>query len=73
MGDALAWVERFHAVVDELATKVAEVHGGRLRCASGCSGCCTDGLRVFEIEADLIVARHGELLERAEPHPEGAR
>lgn len=72
MGDALSFIERLHAVVDELAATVARAHGDRLRCTRGCSGCCGDDLTVFEIEADLIVARHGELLENGEPHPEGA-
>jgi len=66
------WVTRFHAVVDELAAKTAEANGNRITCREGCSGCCTDGLTVFEVEADLIVARHQDLLENGEPHGEGA-
>lgn len=72
MGDAIDWVERLHAVVDELSRPLADAHGERLRCRAGCSACCTDGLTVFEIEADVIVARHEALLRDESPHPEGA-
>jgi Fe-S-cluster containining protein len=68
----MEWIEQLHRVVDELAAPVARRHGERLRCRAGCHACCSDGLTVFEIEADLIVARHEDLLESAEPHPEGA-
>jgi len=64
-----AWVVRMHDVVDELASGVAQVHGDRLRCREGCSGCCQDGLTVFEIEAAVIAERHGELLRGAAPNP----
>lgn len=71
MSDDNAWVERLHTVVDELAAKVAAPHEDRLRCRAGCSACCQDGITVFDIEADLIRARHGELLERAAAHAPG--
>lgn len=66
------WIERFHAAVDEVARPVVAHHGGRLRCRAGCHACCTDGITVFELEADRIVARHEQLLEDGDPHPEGA-
>lgn len=66
------WIERFHSAVDEVAKPVAARHGERLRCRAGCHACCTDGITVFEVEADRIVARHQELLEHGEPHAEGA-
>ncbi len=72
MSEAIAWVEQLHAVVDELAAPIARANAERLRCREGCSGCCTDGLTVFEIEADVIVARHPELLDEGVPHAEGA-
>ena len=68
----MEWIERFHAAVDEVAKPIAERHGDRLRCRVGCHDCCADGITVFEIEADRIVARHEELLEHGEPHAEGA-
>lgn len=71
MGDRIAWTEQLHAAVSELAHAVEAAHGERIRCRAGCSGCCVDGITVFEIEADVIVARHEELLEHGEPHPAG--
>jgi Fe-S-cluster containining protein len=65
------WIERFHAAVDEVAKPIASGHGERLRCRAGCHACCADGITVFEVEADRIVARHEELLEHGDPHPEG--
>jgi Fe-S-cluster containining protein len=67
----LNWIERFHAAVDDVAGPIAELHAKRLQCRAGCSACCTDGITVFEIEADRIVARHQDLLENGEPHAEG--
>lgn len=69
---AIDWVERLHGIVDELVAPIATGHGTRLRCRSGCTDCCTDGLSVFAIEAALIARHHGELLAGAEPHAEGA-
>jgi uncharacterized protein len=68
----LEWIERFHAAVDDVARPLAERHAQRLQCRAGCHSCCTDGITVFEIEADRIVARHQELLEHGVPHAEGA-
>jgi Fe-S-cluster containining protein len=70
--ETIEWVDKLHAVADELAAPVAAMHGERLRCRAGCSDCCTDGLTVFSIEAALIVERHADLLATATPHPEGA-
>jgi uncharacterized protein len=72
MHDDETWVERLHAVVDELAAPIAAQHEGRLACRAGCAGCCADGLTVFPIEAEVIRRRHGELLATATPHEEGA-
>ncbi|HEY8077338.1 MAG TPA: YkgJ family cysteine cluster protein [Labilithrix sp.] len=69
--DAIAWTERLHAVVDELAAPVAIANASRLRCRAGCSGCCSDGLTVFAIEAAVIAHRHPDVLAEA-PHAEGA-
>jgi hypothetical protein len=40
-------------------------------CGRGCSGCCVDGLTVFEVEAEKIRAGAAVLLATAEPHPPG--
>jgi Fe-S-cluster containining protein len=66
------WIERLHEAVDEVAAPIAQRHGERLRCRAGCHACCSDGITVFEIEADRIVAKHEALLENGEPHAEGA-
>lgn len=70
--DDIAWVDRLHVVVDELAKPVATAHAARLACRKGCSGCCSDGLTVFAIEAELIASRHADLLANDTPHEEGA-
>ena len=70
--ETVAWVERLHAVVDELTAPVRRAHEGRLACRAGCAGCCQDDLTVFEIEADVIRKRHPELLEGGLPHAPGA-
>lgn len=68
---ALDWVERVHAVVDELVAPIAQVHGERLRCREGCSGCCADELTVFELEAAVIVRHHAALLAEGIPNDRG--
>jgi hypothetical protein len=69
--DAIAWVERLHAVVDELVAPIVAAHGPRLRCRSGCNACCSDGLSVFAVEAAVIERHHGSLLDEGTPHEEG--
>jgi len=61
-----------HEEVDRAAAALAERHRGRLHCARGCSGCCTDGLSVFEVEAERIRSQHAALLRDGTPHPPGA-
>lgn len=61
-----------HEEVDRLAQALADRHGSRLRCARGCSGCCLDGLTVYEVEAERIRRHHADLLRRGAPHPAGA-
>jgi uncharacterized protein len=70
--ETIAWVVRFHGVVDELAAPIARAHRDALSCHAGCSGCCEDDLTVFELEAAVIAARHGELLREGAPHGPGA-
>lgn len=66
-----SWIGRFHAAVDEAAAPVELANRARLRCASGCADCCTDGLTVFAIEAAEIERHHAAVLAE-EPHPPGA-
>jgi Fe-S-cluster containining protein len=69
---AIDWVERVHAVVDELVAPLVAAHGARLRCRSGCNDCCTDGLTVFALEAAVIARHHEGLLANGPPGEEGA-
>ena len=68
--ELIDYVERLHAVVDELVAPLLERHRGRLACRLGCTGCCGDDLTVFEVEAELIRRHHGEVLASA-PAPRG--
>jgi hypothetical protein len=68
---ALDTVIRLHAEVDRQTDRLRAVHAARLQCRKGCSGCCTDDLTVFEIEAQRIRRHHTELLSRDTPHPPG--
>jgi hypothetical protein len=58
--------------VDAEALRLARLHGARLACRRGCSGCCVDGLTVFAVEAERIRERHAALLANGRPHPPGA-
>ncbi|MDB4945828.1 MAG: hypothetical protein JWP97_5362 [Labilithrix sp.] len=70
--EALAWVERLHAVGDELVAPVVAAHRERLQCRAGCNACCSDDLSVFTIEAAVIRRHHAALLATELPHAEGA-
>lgn len=70
--DAQAALRALHDEVDAQAAALASRHAERLRCGRGCSGCCIDGLTVFEVEAERIRRAHPELLEQGDPHPAGA-
>lgn len=65
----MSYVARLHDVVTELSTSIAQMHP--LACREGCSGCCSDGLTVFEIEAARIRETHPELLATGEPSASG--
>lgn len=62
---------RLYADVEMEAARLFEIHGGRLKCQNGCSGCCVDGVTVFSVEAENIRRRHHGLLANGSPHPEG--
>lgn len=61
-----------HADVDAAVDGLRSVHASRLQCRHGCNACCVDDLTVFEVEAELIVHHHAELLATAAPHAIGA-
>jgi hypothetical protein len=58
--------------IDREAHRLVLLHGERLRCRQGCSGCCVDGLTVFEVEAEPIRRHHADLLRTGTPHARGA-
>ena len=60
-------LEALHRQVDRLTAEQEKALEGRLVCRRGCSDCCQDDLTVFEIEAELIRARCGDLLDSAVP------
>jgi hypothetical protein len=64
-------VAALHAEVDGVTHRLHVLHATRLHCQRGCSACCVDDLTVFDAEADLIRAHHGELLARGVAGPEG--
>ena len=68
--DPLRAVEALHARVDREAARLAAHHAERLTCHRGCSGCCQDGLTVFEVEAERLRRGAPEVL-AGEPGPEG--
>ncbi|NJK89406.1 MAG: YkgJ family cysteine cluster protein [Myxococcales bacterium] len=65
-------VEALHARVDLEVERLSRRHAKRLRCRSGCSSCCIDGITVFAVEAERIRRNHAALLVLGVPHPVGA-
>ncbi len=63
---------RLRRAVDVETRRLEAAHGERLQCRRSCSGCCVDGITVFEVEAAAIRDKHRELLSEGEPHPAGA-
>lgn len=70
--DPIDLVARLHAAVDIMMEPHLERHAARLQCGLGCTTCCRDNITVLEVEAERIRRDHAELLQTAEPHPEGA-
>lgn len=66
-----AAVRALHAEVDQ-ALRGRLVLLPTLTCKRGCSACCEDGLRVFEVEAARIRRAFPQLLAEGRPGPEGA-
>ncbi len=63
---------KFYHEVDMATARLSAVHADRLQCRRGCSGCCTDGLTVFEVEAHNIQHHHADMLAQQQPAaPEG--
>ncbi len=64
-------LHQFYRELDEAVSILYSRHGSRLKCAYGCTGCCMDGITVFEVEAENIRSRHSALLNGEIPHPPG--
>ncbi len=65
LDDALTKLQALYREVDGLCEKLAELNAARLRCRRACTTCCTDGITVFEIEAENIRRHTGTLLQSA--------
>jgi hypothetical protein len=70
--EAVEELLRLHQEVDEQAGRLANRHRDRLECRLGCTDCCVDGIRVFQVEAERIRRHRGALLREGRPHPAGA-
>lgn len=68
----LAALAEFHRAIDARVATLRNRHAARLQCRRGCSGCCFDGLTVWELEAERIRRDFPELLAAGTPHPPGA-
>ena len=64
-------IEKYHHDVDSALKTLNWEHEKQLKCGNGCSDCCQDELTIFEVEAEVITAHYGALLETEEPHPPG--
>lgn len=58
--------------IAQVTQDLDRIHADRLTCRLGCTSCCVDDISVFEIEAEHIRRRFGNLLADGEPGPEGA-
>jgi hypothetical protein len=63
-------LEALYREVDAASASVAAHHAARLQCQRGCHDCCVDGLTVFALEAEHLVARHPAVF-ASEPGPAG--
>ena len=72
LDQAVATLCRLYELVDRQVRTLVNLHGERLLCRKGCSGCCRDDLTVFEVEAEHIRRHHSGLLASASPGTKGA-
>jgi hypothetical protein len=71
MTTPLSALRALHARVDADWSRLAALHGARLRCGAGCSSCCVDDLTVFAIEAERIRQEYARVLAQEDPAPAG--
>ena len=65
-------IASLHASVDARVAVLERQHAERLRCRTGCTDCCVDGLTVFAVEAERIRRAFPEVLGGERPGPVGA-
>jgi Fe-S-cluster containining protein len=68
----LAALEALYREVDGRSAQLGEWHAERLQCRLGCTACCVDDIKVFDLEAANIRRHHDSLLEAESPHAPGA-
>ncbi len=65
-------VSRLHAEVDSvviaITNRLENNLTSKLECRKGCHACCEDGLKVFPVEAALIMAHAPDLLASGKPN-----
>jgi uncharacterized protein len=69
--DIMNALEGLYLEIDRRAHALFSLHAERLRCKQGCTGCCMDGITVFEVEAQNIKAQYEGLLKNDAPAPAG--
>jgi hypothetical protein len=70
--DIMNALEGIYLEIDQGAHELFTFHAERLHCRQGCTGCCMDGITVFEVEAHNISEQCHDLLDHGVPYPEGA-
>ncbi len=65
-------LNEIYSEVDQISGGLFDLHSPRLLCRQGCTGCCMDGITVFEVEAQNIIEQYRDLLDHGVAYPEGA-
>lgn len=50
-------MENFYLEVEKVKSKIEKLNKSRLNCRKGCSFCCVDGITIYQIEAEYILAK----------------
>ena len=62
---------QIHESLDRDTRELSARQQPALNCRRGCADCCVDDLTIFEVEAQAIRERYGDLLRDGAPHPAG--
>ncbi len=71
MNAQIAKLKQFYLEIEQETERLAQVHQARLNCQRGCSGCCIDGITVWNIEAENIRQSHQAFLIEEIPNTNG--